>query len=330
MIPPTNHVLTALFLILPALFFSNPAKATEQINPTIAKLAALPEAEIDIGKAALILAKDVFPDLDIQAYSVKIDQIVTAVRSLTQGSVDPDHRIRVLNTYLYLQWGMAYDFSDLYVQKLKNRYINGILDNKKGSCVSMPLLYLAVSQRLGYPVYPVSVPDHIFLRYVDFRLAQANIEATGGGGYSPDEKYIADLNISERGIEKGTYLKTLTYREFVGMLISQNGITWWRKNDVIKCIHYLKLALELNPRDAATHQSLGKACQDLARRVALERRSFPTPLQNPHFIVHHRESRRTERNLLHMAQKCFTEADSLGHVRLDFNEYVEKLKNGMK
>lgn len=152
------------------------------------KLLALPEGKIDVEIAALTLAKEVYPNLDVKAYSAKIDKMVEEARIIARGRTDPDYRIRALNTYLYKSLGLQYDLSDPYVEKPENRYLNGILDSKKGSCVTMPLLYLAIAQRLGYPVYPVNVPYHLFLRYSDPTLEQKNIEATGGGGYVPDDE----------------------------------------------------------------------------------------------------------------------------------------------
>lgn len=243
--------------IVTTLLFTSYTYAGSQID--IKTLSELPENQIDIGRAALVLAKEIFPGIDIDIYSTKIDNIVTEIKKLTRGSVDPDYRIRALNTYLYKVFCMQYDLSDPYVKNRHNRYINGILDNHKGSCSNMPLLYLAVAQRLGYPVYAVTVPKHIFLRYVDSRLEMKNIEATSGGGYSPDEEYIATLKISSKALANGTYLKTLTYREYLGILIEQNGIYWGIKGNNIKAIYYLETAIKLNPRAADSIKSLGVA-----------------------------------------------------------------------
>ena len=124
----------------------------------------LTERAFDIGRVALMFAKEAYPTLEVEAYSSKLDQMVHEIRALTKGSKDPDHRIRVMNTYLYKHQGFQYDHGDSYARKLKNRYLNGLLDTKSGSCFTMPLLYLALAQRLGYPVYPVSAPQHLLLR----------------------------------------------------------------------------------------------------------------------------------------------------------------------
>jgi len=179
----------------------------------------MPEDSIDIGMAALTIAKVVYPDLDIKAYSAKIDEMVEKVRILTHGSTDPDYRVRVLNTYLYKMQGFKYDPSEIDVEtekskNLEDQFLNGILDTKMGNCVTMPMLYIAVAQRLGYPVYAVVAPDHYFVRYIDPHLKRQNIEATAGG-YVSDGEYIYTLHVSKKGLESGAYMRTLTYREYV-------------------------------------------------------------------------------------------------------------------
>jgi regulator of sirC expression with transglutaminase-like and TPR domain len=282
-----------------------PSFAAEQL--TIEKLAALPEDKIDIGTAALVLAKEVYPDIDVEAYSAKIDKMATGARILTKGRTDPDYRIRALNTYLYKVEGMKYDLTDPLATKPENRYLNGILDTKNGSCVTLPLLYLAVAQRLGYPMYPVVTPQHIFLRYVDPRLRMQNIEATGGGGYSSNEKYKSDFQISDKAIENGVYLKTMTYREFLGELIAQNGIFWGQRGDVIKATSYLEVAVKLNPKGAEIYDNLGKGYTYLSRRT----RGL------------------TAETYMIKAEAAFRKAEELGIVRLSAENntaYIKQVK----
>lgn len=234
----------------------------------LVKLSRLPEEQIDIGMVALTLAKEVYPEIDVAAYSAKINALVAGARALAKGSNDPDFRIRALNTYLYRDVGITYDLSDPQAQKPRNRYLNGILDSKQGSCVTMPLLYLAVAQRLGYPIYPVLAPEHLFLRYQHPWLSANNIEATGGGGYTPDAKYQADFQISDATINNGVYLRTLTYREFLGELIAQNGIHWGMSGDVERTVEYLEVAVKHNPRAAEAYDNLGRACLMLSRKAS--------------------------------------------------------------
>jgi len=287
------------FFIAAIILFPCPSLAV--LPSEIKNLSALPENKIDIGYAALILAKEIFPQINVAAYSAKIDEIVIGVKKITTGSDDPDFRIRALNTYLYKIYGLQYDKSDPYVKQDKNRFINGVLDSRKGSCASMPLLYLSVAQRLGYPVYPVTAPQHVFLRYEDPKLEMKNIEVTNGGGYSPDGEYIATLLVSSNALDHGTYLRTLTYREFLGILIEQNGIYWSMHGNNERGIEYLETAIKLNPRAADSIRSLGIAYK-------IQSKKMKEPLSSAN---------------MSKANICFEKAKQLGATNLPLEGYVE-------
>ncbi len=240
----------------------------------IERLSKLSEEEIDIGNVSLLLAKEAYPDLDVKKYSKQIDRMVEDIRKLTNGSKDPDFRIRAINTYLYLDRGIHYDKEDPYSKKDKNRFLNGILDTKSGSCTTMPLLYLAIAQRLGYPIYPAAAPQHLFLRYVTPNMEMENIEATGGGGYSSDEHYIKVMDIPEKGIQNGAYLETMTYKQMLGDLITENGTYWGRQNDLMRAIKYLEIGTSLNTKSAEAFRILG----NYYFKIAAEYRTWSTGL----------------------------------------------------
>lgn len=252
----------------------------------VEKFSSLQEDQIDIGRACLLFAKEAYPDLDIDEYSKKLDQMVKEIQKYTRETGDyndPDHRIRSINTYLYRYKGFHYDNEDLYAHKLKNRYINGLLDTMSGSCVTMPLLYLALAQRLGYPVYPVSAPQHIFLRYIDPNLKMQNIEATNGGGYSPDEAYINDMEIPNKGIETGAYLRTMTYKEFLAELFIENAGYWAKNHNAPRAIRYWEESFKLNPRNAEVYRILGNYYFELAKYEMEKYQSgyYPKVSNNP-------------------------------------------------
>ena len=230
----------------------------------------LPEDKIDIGSVALTLAKEFYPNLDIAAYSHKIDILVEEAKWLAQGTQDPEQRIRVLNTMLFRQEGFHYDHSPDSRSKQEYYFLNGILDTKQGICYSMPLLYLVVAQRLSYPIYPVDAPDHLFVRYVQTGFSFQNIEVTSGGKYFPDEKYIRDFAISTLGLKSGSYLRTLSYREFLGDLVAANAFIYTWHGNPTKAIEYFELAVRFNPRSADHYNNLASSYQMISKSLTGE------------------------------------------------------------
>lgn len=237
----------------------------EQCSLSVRNIITMPEDKIDVGIAALSFAKEIYPDFDVTAYSNKIDTLAERVRQLAKGTRNPDKRIRCLNTVmlLYEKYRGTRDLAT--ARKSEMYYLNRVLDTKQGNCVSMPFLYIAVAQRLGWPIHLVHVPDHSFVRYVDPALKEQNIEATSNGGYVSDEAYSKDFLVSQKGRESGAYLRTLTHRELLGDLVAINGISFARQGNRAKAVAYLELATKLNPQNATAWGNLVFAYKMLAK-----------------------------------------------------------------
>ena len=232
------------------------AGATDRfISPSVQEQLALPEQEIDVGLAALTIAKEAYPDLDIKTYSAKLDELADKTRWLARGAHDPETRIRALNTVLFLHEGFRYDHEGFAQGGRKEHYhLNGILDTKRGICFTMPLLYVAVAQRLGWPVYPVGAPSHFFVRYSLPAFKHQNIEVTSGGKHFGDEFYIKDFAIGERALKARSYMRTMTYREYLGHLLYASASAF---QDGHKRLAYTERAAQLDPRYPNFYQSLG-------------------------------------------------------------------------
>ena len=242
---------------LAVVILSLPAYAEQlDIRYEMGRQVKLPEDQIDVGIAALTFAKEIYPEIDIAAYSRKIDALADQVRQFADGTQDPERRIRVMNTVLFRMQGFHYDRDPFSRNKLEYYFLNGILDTKQGICYTLPLLYVAVAQRVGYPVYPVMAPDHMFVRYSDPSFKEQNIEVTSGGKYFEDSWYIKDFSISKLGLKSGAYLKTLTYKEFVGQMLSASAFALGRNGNGGRAVQYLEVAVKLDPRCADCYNEL--------------------------------------------------------------------------
>lgn len=102
--------------------------------------------------------------------------------------------------------------SDGFFADPSDVFLHGLLGPKRmGTCSSMPVLYLALGRRLGYPLKLVTTKGHLFVRWEGLG-DRFNIEVTGRGvNLYEDEHYrhwpfeLADQEIAENG-----YLKSLT------------------------------------------------------------------------------------------------------------------------
>lgn len=229
------------------------------------RLGALSEDSADVALSALTLAREIYPDLEIARYMGVIEGLARRVAVIAGGTADPEQRIRSLNTVLFRDEKYRYDLNPFARSVETYNFLHGILDTKLGTCVTLPMLYITVAQKVGYPIYPVPVPDHYFVRYRHPTFAGANIECTSRGNCYTDASYIERFAVSKKGLESGAYMRTMTYREYLGHLISFTSGALFARQRNQQAFDYLRIAVKLDPRDALLNWNLGQALTGLSK-----------------------------------------------------------------
>jgi len=268
---------------------------------SIEEILALPEDQIDTGHACLVLAKDAYPDLNVAAFDCLLDEMAGRINALLRGRSEPEQRIGMTNTYLYRPgwWNenatFEYNRDDLLAQKKESQFLNGYLATRKGSCLTMAMLYLALADRLGWPIRAVRAPYHYFCR--DAGMKDGNLEATGFGGFTPDSAYIADLKVPEAALRSGAYMKSLTRKEYLATLLEVNARLFHDRGDLRKAIYYLELSVANDPAFSGGHWNLANYTYRYAKKLAEEagrapRRGFLPPgySGSPQLVQLERES----------------------------------------
>jgi hypothetical protein len=135
-------------------------------------------------------------------------------------------RLGVLCWYLDEVLGIAYredqrELDSVLYTDPSDLFINGVMDERRGTCSNMAALYVALAWRLGWPVSLARAGYHQLARYED-GLAAYNIEvtSTGLGGFrSPPDAYYARYSYSKAGLFVGCDLRRLRPREVLGMFL---------------------------------------------------------------------------------------------------------------
>lgn len=256
---------TILITCISLIFLFNCSKKTEDVS--IFEYLEQPEEKWNIGIVALILSKEIYPDIEFSKYMKIIDSIASRVQLHVKDRTDPVYRIAAINTVLFREYGFSYDKDDFLGRKPYNHFISSVLDRKKGVCTSLPLLYMIVAEKLGYPIYAVEAPDHTFCRYVLNDGTYYNIEVTSGGGEVPDLFYIDDMHIPKQAFTNGVYMRTLSKKEYIGSLLHKNAVSYMIKGDFKTAIKYLEKSVGLHPKNSHNHKVLahcyGKICNSL-------------------------------------------------------------------
>jgi regulator of sirC expression with transglutaminase-like and TPR domain len=120
---------------------------------------------IHVEEVALILAKDRYPDLDMEYYLKQIDDFARRARMRVEGVVGGPAIAAALSAYLFEEEGFRANQNDYY--NPSNSYLNDVIDQRAGIPISLGILYIAIARRLDLPVHGVNFPGHFLIRYSD-------------------------------------------------------------------------------------------------------------------------------------------------------------------
>ncbi|KND55467.1 Protein sirB1 [Candidatus Paraburkholderia kirkii] len=117
---------------------------------------------LPLTEAALSLAQDAYPDLDMQAVLAEIDELVVRARRRMPDEADARQKVDALNRYFFRELGFSSNLNDYYDPD--NSHLNVVLRRRRGIPISLAVIYLEMAEQLGLPVRGVSFPGHFLLR----------------------------------------------------------------------------------------------------------------------------------------------------------------------
>jgi regulator of sirC expression with transglutaminase-like and TPR domain len=119
----------------------------------------------DLLQGAVLIAKYQYPDIELEVIDNQIDKIRIKVWQELNESLTPLEKVKVLNHIIYGVCGYSGNTANFFSPQ--NHFINNLLETKKGGPVMLAIFYSVVAQRLGLPVYGVSLPRNFLLAYKD-------------------------------------------------------------------------------------------------------------------------------------------------------------------
>ena len=220
---------------------------------TLAELLALSPAQldkVDLARMNLLCAGGLrgSEKLDVEQVISRLEAWAAHVESETKRNLHrfaenpkeyenslPHYRMMMLATVLQQDFSTQYnperaapqlrgevEPSERFFANSRDVFIHGLIDDEHyGTCSSMPVLYVAVAQRLGYPVNLAAANGHLYVRYED-GVGHINVEATSVGfNIFPDEYYRQwPRPLSEEEVKTYGKLRAQTKAEALGAFLS--------------------------------------------------------------------------------------------------------------
>jgi regulator of sirC expression with transglutaminase-like and TPR domain len=138
----------------------NPVK---KIRERFAELVARGDDQINLAEAALLIAAEEYPRLDVELYLDRLEQFADLARTETADAQIPLDIITALNTTLFERLGFHGNRETYYDPR--NSYLNDVIERRTGIPITLTIVYIDVAQRLGFPIKGVGMPFHFLAKH---------------------------------------------------------------------------------------------------------------------------------------------------------------------
>lgn len=186
---------------------------------------ALVERDIEFAlfEAAISLAQDEYPEVDVQTVLNEVDHLQARVRRRIAADTGPVQKLRVLNQFFFQDLAFAGNVNNYYDPD--NSFIHILLHTRRGIPITLAVLWMELAQGLGLSVRGVGFPGH-FLVKVNLPMGQVVIDPIDGKSLSREElserlepyRRRSGL-IDELETPLGLYLQTAPSRDIIARML---------------------------------------------------------------------------------------------------------------
>ena len=210
-----------------------------------ASLVEDPARPVDLGEAALLVAADFQPGLDLAAWHARLDDLAEAARGPVLSAWSDAARVSALNRFLFEQEG--FEGNEDEYEDPRNSLLNEVLERRTGIPITLSLVYLEVGRRLGLPVEGIGFPGHFLVRWrgkEDFVIDVFHGEVLG------DEALTTLLReaLGRDAVFSRSELRAITPHAFLLRLLSNLKRHFALAGEFASALQCCERLLQLDPR----------------------------------------------------------------------------------
>ncbi len=239
-----------------------------------ATLVAKGEEAINLAEAALLIAQEEYPDMDVAAYLRRLDRMANEVDKRARNEEDPHGRLEALNRYLFDIVRFRGNAEAYYDPR--NSYLNEVLDRGTGIPITISTVYLEVGWRLGMRLQGVGFPGHFLVKYSS-REGEIVIDPFHRGQILDEEGCQSRLDqlYGGRVQYQGSFLAAATRRQILTRILTNLKGIYLAAKDHHRALAAVERILLIDPdlgREIRDRGILRMQLQQTSRAIAdLER-----------------------------------------------------------
>ena len=181
------------------------------------------DAHFPLLEAAVSLAQDEYPDLDVEQVLGDVDQLLARIKRRLPGDAPELQRLRALNQFFFRDLGFGGNINDFYDPD--NSYLNSVLRTRRGIPITLAVLWLELAVGLSLNARGVAFPGHFMVK-INLPKGQVVIDPFNGQSLSREELAERLEPFRQRSavsdefeVPMGLYLQSATPRDIIARML---------------------------------------------------------------------------------------------------------------
>lgn len=246
-----------------------------EIRERFAALAALPDGDIRLDEAALLIAAEFDEDFNIKSYLKRLDKLAHRFETVYDDTTSLGISISSLNDFIHREEGFSGNVRSYYAPE--NSYLNRVIDTRYGIPITLALVHIAIGQRLELAVSGINFPGHFLVKYGNEK--HLIVDPFSGRVLSePDCATLLKQIAGPRAVMQPHYFDTADNKSILLRVLDNLKQIFWRQRawqDSKTCIEGQLL---LRPGQNEFNVQLG-AVYEMQGKVQLAQHTYTTVLQ---------------------------------------------------
>jgi regulator of sirC expression with transglutaminase-like and TPR domain len=205
-----------------------------------------PDEQISLEKAALYIAQEEYPDLDVDEYLNALDTMASEIQERLPQDAYPLRILRTINQYLYEDLKFTGNIDDYYDPR--NSFLNDVIDRRTGIPITLSLVYLSIAQRLDFPMVGIGMPAHFIIR-----PAVEDMEIFVDSFHNGEIMFAQDCEarlsqIYGQPVEmQPEFLEAVAPKHFLFRMLTNLKVIYLHRNEIENCLGVIERLLILFP-----------------------------------------------------------------------------------
>jgi len=232
----------------------------------LAEELARPEEELDLGRACLLVAAEEYPQLSVDLYVARLDQVAEEVKDRLANETAPLVVLNDLVKTLYER--RKYRGNRKAYYDPRNSFLNDVLDSGMGIPLTLGIVLLEIGWRLDLALEGVSFPGHFLVRYVGTEV-RLLIDPFDGGRirFEDEAQQFLDQGYGGAVVMRDSFLQTASKRDVLIRLLTNLKGIYSTIGDDRRALAVVERLMMISPTSPIERRSRGILLARLGRHA---------------------------------------------------------------